>query len=67
MRRIFDFFCVRRNFEEDNDTTTTRRRASFADALRSRFGRALVALRRASILAARRKKHGFLYTSRFFF
>jgi len=40
MRRIFDFFCVRRNFEEDNDTTTTRRRASFADALRSRFGRA---------------------------
>jgi len=56
MRRIFDFFCVRRNFEEDNDTTSVRRRASFADALRSRFGRASIL---ASILAARRKKHGF--------
>jgi len=46
-------------------TTTTRRRFSVALRSRTRFGRASVALRRASILAARRKKAR-LPASRFF-
>jgi len=63
MRRIFDFFCVRRNFEEDNDNDV---------GSPSRFvrGRASVALRsrvdpRVDPRGAKEKAR--LPASRFFF